>query len=230
MKKFLIPLLALMLAGCATRLEIQPDTIVEIPLHPTTVRTEPVTEATEAPTPPPTEAPTEKPRTASEKSESKPKPTTPKATEPPTQPPTEPPTEPPTRPSVELYVPDGLDTAIAEAVNAQRVAAGLAPLSLSSQLYVPAAQRARELSVNWSHTRPDGSGFETVLTQWGVSFTAAGECLYNTGSAPDIPDMVAKWMAHGANSAIILDANASAMGVAHDEADGFTYIAVIIIS
>lgn len=117
----MILLLALALTGCRTIADIKPDTIVDIPLHPTQeqtqqateptidltepvtelpTETEPATEATE-----PTEAATQPPKTntgpASKPSGSK-KPSQgsgnkkPTATEPPTSAPTEPPTQPPT--------------------------------------------------------------------------------------------------------------------------------------
>lgn len=117
----MILLLALALTGCKTIADIKPDTIVDIPLHPTQVQmeevTEPVTEATEPVTELPTEtepaaevtepaeADTQPPKTntgsGSKPSGSK-KPSQgsgskkPAATQPPTQPPTAAPTQPPT--------------------------------------------------------------------------------------------------------------------------------------
>lgn len=131
---WLILLLALLLTGCKTIADFKPDTIVDIPLHPTedqseaaaemtepltemTTETEPVTEATE-----PTEAQTQPPRNSGSSggsssggkkpgkgsSNSKP-PATEPVTQPPTQPPTAPPTEPPTEtPTAPLaYDPSG---------------------------------------------------------------------------------------------------------------------------
>lgn len=126
MKKIiLMTLLALLLTGCKTVAEIKPDTIVDIPLHPTQQETTAVTEPetvpaetepqTEPETQEPTEKPTEKPSggktdsggrnsgkgNISSKPPSQPlatQPPTESPTEAPTQPPTEPPTQPPTEP------------------------------------------------------------------------------------------------------------------------------------
>lgn len=122
----MILLLALALTGCRTIADIKPDTIVDIPLHPTQEQTQQATEPTIDLTEPVTELPTETepatevtepaeaatqpPKTntgpASKPSGSK-KPSQgsgnkkPTATEPPTSAPTEPSTEPPTQPPTE---------------------------------------------------------------------------------------------------------------------------------
>jgi uncharacterized protein YkwD len=47
-------------------------------------------------------------------------------------------------------------------LNDQRQAQGLAPLSYSNSLAAAASVRAQEISVSFSHTRPDGTDWWTV--------------------------------------------------------------------
>lgn len=127
MKKLVVVFLtALMLTGCKVVQDIKPDTIVDIPLHPTQAQTQPATEQTASPAetethPAQTEPLTEEaPARAQSSSTGKPsgekkpdkgssgkdnsaskEPTKPKATQPPTDPPTDPPTQPPTQPPTE---------------------------------------------------------------------------------------------------------------------------------
>lgn len=257
---FLILCLALMLTGCKVQTDIQLDSIVDIPLHPTeeTV-SEPTAAETEAPTAGtiPTEAPTEKSKSGGNSAqkpsggnkpskdstkETKPKENKPAATEPATQPPTEPPTEPPaeliTQPPTEAptqppvydpsgYSPGSRDRSVADAVNAQRDAAGLAPLTLDTRLCGIASVRAREASRVWSQNRPDGSSWITVLHEYGYGYSCAAQNLYfGTGSAESI---VSKWMSAETQKGNILMEGASVIGVGSYTADdGLTYVAAII--
>ena len=255
MKKLaLLLVLLLVLTGCRTVPQFQPDTIVDIPLEPTQAETQPTEPETEAPTEtepvteiltePATEKPTEQPKKSSssgssnKKSNSTTKPTEKpteavKQTEPPTEPATEPPTEPeteaPTDPIVSSYSPTSLDYAFVDAINAQRVEADLPALSMDSRLCIAAAQRACELPISWSHTRPDGRDFTTVLHDLGYGFSCATENLYNTDLSFSAGSIVARWMNSDIYRANLLAESATSIGVANHTADGFTYIAVFIV-
>ena len=261
MKKYLLIIcLALMLAGCKTIADIKPDTIVDIPLHPTEVTSEPATEVTEPPTEtesPATQLPTE---TATEKSGN----TTsggktgggktsggktsggkgsggsqPPATDPPTQPPTAPPTQPPTEPPTEAptappaydptgYSPGSLDRAVADAVNARRQEAGLDALTFDSRLCDIASVRAYELSLEWSHRRPDGSDGLSVLNQYGYGCGWAAENLHN--GAGSVSRIVERWMNSDSSAGNILWSSAATIGVgSYTTADGLTYVAAIFV-
>lgn len=274
MRKILLILcLALTLTGCKTVAEIKPDTIVDIPLHPTESNTQPTERPTEpevpgdtrpteipAQTQPPTEAATEKPAAGSSggkpagskptgntgSSEKPPatqppvqKPTEPVTqppTEPPTQPVTEPPTEAPTEPPTELpappvydpagYVPGSLDRAVADAVNDLRREAGLAELAFDDRLSAIASVRARELSLEWSHIRPDGSDGLTVLAQFGYSHSWAAENLFNGAAGGE--KIAARWMSADSTAANILSGSAAVIGVgSFTTHDGLTCVAAI---
>lgn len=60
-------------------------------------------------------------------------------------------------------------------INETRVEKGLEPLYVVPMLNDLAAVRAEELLQNFSHIRPDGSGFNTLLDQYKVPFRAAAE-------------------------------------------------------
>lgn len=255
-KVFLILLMVLVLTGCKIQTDVKLDTIVDIPLHPTeesmtTEATEPTTEDTV-----PAECPTEKAQsgTSAQKpssgkkpsggstKETKPKETKPKETKPtavPTTEPvtevltaalTEPPTEAPTQPKPydpSGYTPGSRDRSVADAVNAQRTAAGLTPLTLDTRLCAIASVRAREVSRVWSQDRPDGSGWITVLDEYGYGYACAAQNLYfGTGSAESIVD---KWMNAKVQKSNVLMESASVIGVGSYTADdGLTYVAAII--
>lgn len=252
-KILMILFLVLLLTGCKTVYEVVPDTIVDIPLHPTEAETQPDAAPTEAvtqpeETEPPTQAPTEAPtdgstsggKTTGGKTPGKSGTgqgnsgtSKPAATEPPTQPPTVPPTEPSTEvpaqpPSYDPagYTPGSLDRAIAEAVNARRQAAGLEALPLDTRLCAIASVRAREVFSVWGTTRPDGSAGISVLGEYGYSHSSAAENLYfGTAGAGTIVD---KWMSSEARKANILMESAAAIGVgSYTDEDGITYVSVL---
>lgn len=257
MRKLLIIVAALLLlAGCG-RVEnpYQVDTVVRIPVDPTEAPTEIPTEApeTEAATEPPatteaatepeaTEAPkteTPKKNTSTKKSSSnkteKTKVTEPPATQPPeTEAPTEPEveeetaaaTEPPYDPS--SYVTGNLEKSILDQMNAHRREAGLDELTLGNRLSGIAALRGEEASEVWSHTRPDGRNFKSVLSDYDVGYSAASEHLvYVTGSG-DAEAIVTKWM-NADNREDILGAGFTKAGIGVYRCDGLTYVAVLLI-
>lgn len=186
--------LAVLLAGCRTSIPWKPDVIVDIPLNPTRAVTQPVTE------PPPIEG------SAPE--------TLPAWTLPPQ-------TQPETQPPVVTRPPDPAPE-IAADIQACRQAAGLEELTLDEGLCAIAAIRAGELAVRWSHTRPDGSEWQTLLARYGYGSTGAAESLW---FGTDGSEAVARWMAAGGEN-ILGDFHAFGVG-SHITADGLIYVAVI---
>ncbi|MCC8083808.1 MAG: CAP domain-containing protein, partial [Clostridium sp.] len=76
-----------------------------------------------------------------------------------------------------------------------------------------AQTRAREIEKSFSHTRPDGSSFNTALTEAGVSFRGAGE---NIAYGQTTPQQVMEgWMNSSGHRANILNANYTSIGVGH---------------
>lgn len=257
MKRIWIALvLALLLTGCKVQQEIRLDTIVDIPLHPTepvadtsAVETETAESMTEETTQPET-IPEQKPTEDSGKTETggktnnssgkgtsgkTEKPTEPKterptaapATQPPTDPPTEAPTEAPDQFDLNSVTPGSLEYGVIGEINARRAEAGLDPLTSDLALCRLAALRAWENRTIWSHTRPDGSDFRTVFSQYGYPCAGAAENIYF--GAYGAADIVEKWMSSEKYSAnLLLDASAIGAGSCTDE-NGLRYVVVLIV-
>lgn len=74
------------------------------------------------------------------------------------------------------------------AVNGYRAAHGLAALAWDDSVCAAAKVRAAEIVTNYSHNRPDASGFYTALLEQGIPYKAAaeniayGNHLYTTGA------------------------------------------------
>ncbi|MBO5129239.1 MAG: hypothetical protein J6B95_02695 [Oscillospiraceae bacterium] len=250
MKKLILLclLLGLFMTGCglsrpeAERLFLA-DTVVNIPLNPEetaapmeeTRPEETATEETEAPTetlPEETKAPASSQKPSGSKTNSSSKPAAPKATEPPaTQPPeTEPPVTEVTQPPVfdiSDYIPGSLESAVAEQINACRADAGLEPLHFSGTLCGIASVRAYEICQSWSHTRPDGSGWQTVLSDYGFGYSSAAEELAHT-TGYDAASIVNKWMGAESNSADLLNPAYTTIGVGIYSANGSVFLAAIL--
>lgn len=104
---------------------------------------------------------------------------------------------------------------VVELVNAERAKAGLSPLKANSRMTGAAEVRAKEIERSFSHTRPDGSGFNTVLTQNGVSFRGAGE---NIAYGQPTPEAVMEsWMNSAGHRANILNGEFTDIGVGYYE-------------
>ena len=159
----------------------------------------------------------------------------PAATEPPeTQPPetappeTVPPETEPERFDISGYSPGSMEYAVAEQINAYRTDAGLEPLSISTKLCGIAAARAWEVSASWSHTRPDGRGWKSVLGDYGYGYGTASEQLAHT-SGYDAASVVGSWMGSSSNSAELLNPAYTTIGVGLYSAGGSVFLAAILI-
>ncbi len=112
-------------------------------------------------------------------------------------------------------------TRIVELVNVQRAAAGLSPVTASAALSAAADVRAQEIVGNFSHYRPNGTYFNTVLDQRGISYNGAGE---NIAYGYDTPERVmTEWMNSAGHRANILDSRYTKLGVGYYEQGGVKY-------
>lgn len=102
---------------------------------------------------------------------------------------------------------------VVKLVNEERVKAGLHPVTLNKEVASAARIRAKEIEVSFSHTRPNGSSFSSVLTENGIRFNRAGE---NIAWGQTSPEQVMKaWMNSDGHRANILDPNFTEIGVGH---------------
>ena len=95
--------------------------------------------------------------------------------------------------------------------NAERAKAGLPALQWNDELYEFAKVRAKEVTVKWSHTRPDGTGISDYLMN--SSFNSLGENLVKgTTSASQA---MSSWMASPGHKANILNGNKTMGAIAY---------------
>ncbi|MGN0335537.1 MAG: CAP domain-containing protein [Lachnospiraceae bacterium] len=98
-------------------------------------------------------------------------------------------------------------------VNEERAKAGLPALTMDADITAAANVRAKEIKQQFSHTRPDGSSFSTVLKEQGVAFRGSGE---NIAWGQKSPEQVMNgWMNSEGHRANILNKNFKNIGVGY---------------
>jgi len=113
-------------------------------------------------------------------------------------------------------------------VNAEREKAGLTRLIEMELLHAAATVRAAECELKYSHTRPDGRDFVTVLDDLDLRVRGIGETLdRNPESAEEV---VRRWMNSQVHRECILVPNWEKMGVGvHRGSNGTLYWAMVLI-
>lgn len=106
-------------------------------------------------------------------------------------------------------------------VNQERAKVGASPLTISQQLVAPANKRAKEIKENFSHTRPDGTAWNTVLAEYNVSVSAAGENIAYGFNTPE--KVMETWMDSTGHKANILSTNFGHIGIGVYEVNGTVY-------
>jgi len=116
-----------------------------------------------------------------------------------------------------IYAADESQTnEVLKLVNAERTNNGLAPLTLDSELVSAADIRSKELNILFSHTRPDGRDYTTVLSK------ATGENIAKGQTTP--AQVMNSWMNSAGHKANILNPNYKSIGIGYYKAnDGTTY-------
>lgn len=272
------------LTACHSSTTLQGDTVIPIPMRPTTVTEESqesfATDASpvvpeETADIPSTHMEKDHTKTSSHKKphtshSSKPKPSKPvkptkpslesSSTEPPvTAPPaTEPPvtepsvTEPPateapapqpteadpSKPSwydpsiynIQNHTTSGQAYAIIDEINRLRSENDLPAFASNNKLCAISHVRAYEISLCWSHSRPDGRGYTTALSDYGYSFGSAAENLLATNCGSSASAVVSQWMSSDAQQANILSENFRHIGVSLYQTNGNTYVACFFTS
>ena len=173
----------------------------------------PTVKPTKAPTVKPTKAPTVKPTKAP----------TVKPTKTPTVKPTAAPTAKPT--TVPTSAADSsLNTyadQVLQLVNQERAQAGLSAITTNSTLSAAANKRAQEIVQTFSHTRPDGTSFYTVLQEYGISYRSAGENIAYGQRTPQ--EVMNGWMNSSGHRANILNSGYGKVGIGVYKVNGVIY-------
>lgn len=111
---------------------------------------------------------------------------------------------------------------VADLVNQERAKAGLAPLEVKVNLQTAAQVRAKEIEKSFSHTRPNGSSFSTVLSENGVDYRGSGENIAWGQRSPE--EVMNGWMNSDGHRANILNKNFKYIGVGyHVNSNGTGY-------
>lgn len=111
---------------------------------------------------------------------------------------------------------------VVELVNEERAKMGLSPMELDTEIASAALIRANEIKTSFSHTRPDGRKFSTVLTDNGIRFYGAGENIAWGQRSPE--QVMNAWMNSDGHRANILNAKYTKIGVSHyQDAKGTNY-------
>lgn len=112
-------------------------------------------------------------------------------------------------------------SAVLDLVNEERAKAGVSPVRLDTRAGEAANVRAQEIRQSFSHTRPNGSGFETALREAGITYRASGENIAYGQSSPVA--VMNAWMNSAGHKANILNPEYSAMGIGHVNVGGVDY-------
>lgn len=102
---------------------------------------------------------------------------------------------------------------VVELVNAERAKVNLPALTMTTKLNEAALVRAKETVQSFSHTRPNGSSFSTVLKENGISFQGAGENIAWGQRTPE--QVVLTWMNSEGHRANILNPKYTSIGVGY---------------
>lgn len=201
--------------------ETEAPSLPETPENPSLPETEkpgnPSLPETESPTPP------SQPETETPDTPSQPETETP-------APPSQPETETPGAPETEAPGTDqenggtslSMAQQVANLVNKERAKAGLPALELRSDISAAAQVRAKETVTSFSHTRPNGTNFNTALTEQQISYRGAGENIaWGQRGAEAVMNA---WMNSPGHRANILNSSFRYLGVGyHTTANGTPY-------
>lgn len=111
---------------------------------------------------------------------------------------------------------------VLQLVNVERSKAGLSKLTMDSTLSAAAQKRAVEIETSFSHTRPNGTKFSTVLAEYGISYRTSGENLAYGQRSPE--EVVNGWMNSPGHRANILNGNFNKIGIGvHQGSNGTIY-------
>lgn len=117
---------------------------------------------------------------------------------------------------------------VIELTNAERKKVGLPALSKRADVTEAAKVRAKEISVKFSHTRPNGESCFTIIDDYNISYTRLGENIAMGYTSPQ--DVVDGWMASEGHKKNILNSEFKGIGVGYYVEDGVAYWVQIMIA
>ena len=102
---------------------------------------------------------------------------------------------------------------VIDLVNKERKTAGLSALTTTSKLESAAMHRAKEIVETFSHTRPDGTSFYTVLGEYGITYNACGENIAWGQRTPE--EVMNNWMNSDGHRKNIMSSNFNKIGIGY---------------
>lgn len=114
--------------------------------------------------------------------------------------------------------------------NQYRKQNGIGTLDHVEVVDVPAAIRAKEAAGTWSHTRPDGSDFNTVFAQCGLKYAAYGENLFAVNQRYTPEQVLQAWKDSPAHNENLLRKEFDGLGVGICKVDGEYYYCQLFIT
>ena len=121
------------------------------------------------------------------------------------------PTEPPTSPDLLVEL-SSFANEVFNLVNAERAKYGLKLCNSNAALSKAAMIRAKEITISFSHTRPDGRSWSTAYAEAGVSYYSAAENIAYGYSTPQ--SVMIAWMNSEGHRKNILSPYLGTLGVA----------------
>jgi uncharacterized protein YkwD len=127
-----------------------------------------------------------------------------------------------------------LEADLVSRLNAERVAAGLPALAVDANLVTIGRIRASDMAARgyFSHTSPDGQSAFTLLDQWGIPYSWAGENLArnNYPLEETVAVAVHDLMASPPHRENMLNPNYTSVGVGYaEDGSGMRYYAIIFV-
>lgn len=114
--------------------------------------------------------------------------------------------------------------------NRYREQNGVGTLDHVAVVDVPAAIRAKEAADTWSHTRPDGSSFNTVFAQCGLKYAAYGENLFAVNQRYTPEQVVQAWKDSPTHNENLLRKEFDGIGIGICKVDGEYYYCQLFIT
>ena len=122
-----------------------------------------------------------------------------------------------------------LEYELLDMINAERIKEGYSPLYFNENAYRCAKIRTGEIMVKFSHERPVGGYFDSILTNDGVSYSTAGENIQRGTADNSVQQMVDAFMNSEAHRANIMNNKYSSAAICIEYAAGAYFITQIFI-
>lgn len=113
-----------------------------------------------------------------------------------------------------------------DAINAKRANAGVRKLTFSTALNKAADARVKEITVKFSHIRPNGKTNVSILREFGIDYTSAGENIACCVNNPE--DLAAAWASSTTHNRCMLNKDYGHAGIGVTTVGGVTYWVLLL--